>query len=204
MNGNFSIVVAADQNRGIGLKGRLPWKISGDMRFFRDITSCPERTQVESHYGLTGSGVKTAEATVLPMPAPDRRNAVLMGRNTWESLPANFKPLPNRINGVLSRSGGSAVEGTHKVWTSLKDAVAELHRDESIREIFVIGGAQIYAEALTLPGCERIYLTAIEASYPCDAFLPEIPSSFREVAASDPIEENGVRYRFRLLQRDIK
>src|SRR6185295_9186459 len=111
MKDAFSIVVAAERNLGIGFKGRLPWKLPGDMRFFRELTSCPERMQVERRYGLSGSGAGTDG--VLSMPAPDRRNAVLMGRNTWESLPPNFKPLPNRLNGVLSRSGTVGMEGTH-------------------------------------------------------------------------------------------
>jgi len=53
--------------------------------------------------------------------------------------------------------------------------------------------------------CKRVYLTEIDSVFDCDAFFPEIPSNFRETAASDTIsEENGIRYRFRLLQRDIK
>ncbi len=167
---SFSIVVAMDKERGIGLNGKLPWKLSGDMRFFRELT--------------TGSG----------------HNAVLMGRKTWDSLPAAFKPLPKRLNGVLSRNR-TDTDGTHKLWSSLKEAVSELGRDENIQEIFVIGGAQIYSEALTLPECQRIYLTAIDAAYSCDTFFPEIPPGFHESTVSDSVEEQGIRYCFRLLER---
>lgn len=214
----FSVVAALERSQGIGWKGRLPWKLAGDMRFFRELTSCPDRAAVEQRYGLLPDGIQngktTLETTPLeklltrlkaspPLPAAmlDRRNAVLMGRRTWESLPPAFKPLPGRLNGVLSRSGFPVKKDTHQVWESLGGAVAQLRRDESVQEIFVIGGAQLYADALHRPECERIYLTAIEADFPCDAFFPEIPAGFHEAAASNPIEEEGVPYRFRLLQR---
>ena len=213
----FSIVVAMDQNRGIGLKGRIPWKLSGDMRFFRDLTTCPDRNAVEQRYGLVPDGLRTEipvpaedllarlkNGPILPTPDPDGRNTVLMGRKTWESLPAAFKPLPNRLNEVLSRRGAFHAEGAHRVWPSLKEAVASLVHDESMGGIFVIGGAQIFQEAMTLPECERLYLTDIKGAFSCDVFFPEIPSGFRETAASEWIEEAGVGYRFRRLQRNIE
>lgn len=213
----FSIVVAMDQNRGIGLKGHMPWKLSGDTRFFRDLTTCPDRKAVEQRYGLVPDRLRTEipvpvedlfarlkAGSVLPTPDPDGRNAVLMGRITWESLPAAFKPLPNRLNEVLSRRGAFYAEGAHRVWPSLKEAVASLGHDDRIGEIFVIGGAEIFREVMALPECERLYLTDIKGAFPCDVFFPEIPSGFRETAASEWIEEAGVRYRFRRLQRDIK
>jgi len=200
----FSVVAALERSQGIGWKGRLPWKLAGDMRFFRELTSCPDRAAVEQRYELLPDGIQngktTLETTPLeklltrlkaspPLPAAtlDRRNAVLMGRRTWESLPPAFKPLPGRLNGVLSRSGLPVKEDTYQVWESLREAVAQLRRDESV--------------VLHRPECERIYLTAIEADFPCDAFFPEIPAGFHEAAASNPIEEEGVPYRFRLLQR---
>jgi len=163
-----------DKNRGIGNKGDLPWpKLKGDMKFFRELT------------------IDT-----------DHRNAVLMGRKTWDSLPAAFKPLPGRLNGILSRTGKvSGTTETCKVWSSLKDAIAELESDENIREIFVIGGAQIYAEALTLSQCRRIHLTAIDATFSCDTFFPEIPADFHPISISDFMEEHGIRYCFKMLER---
>jgi dihydrofolate reductase len=213
MDAMFSVVVALDRNRGIGRDGRLPWKLSGDTRFFRELTTCPERPAVEHRYGLSaiaGSETPTPLAAwlaaipsrpALPMPSPDCRNAVLMGRNTWEGLPPAYKPLPNRLNGVLSRQGRQDASGTHRVWGDLDQALEVLDHDISIREIFVIGGAQVYGEALLSPACGRIYLTDIDAEFACDAFFPEIPEGFRETASSALVEENGTRYRFRLLQR---
>ena len=74
----FQIVVAATRQLGIGVNGDLPWKVSGDMKYFKELTK------------VTRDRAK--------------RNAVVMGRNTWESIPEKFRPLPGRLNVVLSRS----------------------------------------------------------------------------------------------------
>lgn len=74
----FSIIVAATEGGGIGKGGTLPWKLPGDMRFFKESTSA------------TSSAVGA-------------RNAVVMGRKTWLSIPRKFRPLAGRINVVLSR-----------------------------------------------------------------------------------------------------
>ena len=212
----FNVVVALDKNRGIGRDGRLPWKLSGDTRFFRELTTCPDRAATEYKYGL--SPIVGSEKAIpladwlaaiqsrppLPMPSPDRRNAVIMGRNTWEGLPPAYKPLPNRLNGVLSRQGTQGTSGTHRIWGDLEQALDVLGRDISVSEVFVIGGAQVYAEALRSQACARIYLTDIDTAFACDAFFPEVPDGFREASASATVEENGIRYRFRLLQRDLK
>ena len=70
-------VVAASEQLGIGSGGQLPWRLPGDMAAFKRIT--------------------TTTMT------PGRENAVVMGRKTWESIPARFRPLPGRVNIVLSR-----------------------------------------------------------------------------------------------------
>ncbi len=64
--------------------GTLPWSIPGDLRYFKELTS------------------RTAD--------PGKQNAVIMGRKTWESLPPKFRPLPGRLNVVLSRNGGGAAD----------------------------------------------------------------------------------------------
>jgi dihydrofolate reductase len=210
----FNVVVAFDPKRGIGHAGGLPWKLSGDTRFFRELTTCPDRSAVEQRYGLVPEARTDAPASALddfiarlkafpalPMPDPDHRNAVVMGRHTWEGLPPAYRPLPNRLNGVLSRQDKQDHSGTHQVWGDLQQAIQTLEGDETVSEIFVIGGAQIYAEALQSSSCARIYATEIESAYPCDVFFPAIPPAFQETAIAPPVEENGIRYRFRLLQR---
>jgi dihydrofolate reductase len=209
----FSAVVAADRKRGIGAGGTLPWKLKGDMRWFRELTTCPDAAEVLSRYrldvGLREKHPHTWEsltariggARPLPDWSPGARNAVLMGRKTWDSLPPRFRPLPGRLNGVLSRTLGPGVfHGSHHIWPSLQAALDELSADPTLAQVFVAGGGEIFAEALRHPLCARVFLTDIDAEYPCDTFLEGL-SGFRETAASPLIEEDGVRYVFRLLER---
>jgi dihydrofolate reductase len=209
----FSVVVAADKRRGIGKDGTLPWKLKGDMRWFRELTTCPETDEVLARYlmnlGLRDKRVHTWDsltariggAKPLPDYTPAARNAVLMGRKTWDSLPPRFRPLPGRLNGVLSRTLHAGVfHGSHHVWPSLQAALDEVTGDPTVKRVFVAGGGEIFAEALRRPDCDRVYLTDIESEYACDTFLAPL-EGFRETAQSPVIEEDGVRYRFRLLER---
>jgi hypothetical protein len=72
-------IVACTRDGGIGKEGKLPWKLSGDMAYFKRVTLDTEDV-------------------------PGARNAVIMGRKTWESIPNSFRPLPGRLNVVLSRN----------------------------------------------------------------------------------------------------
>ena len=97
-----------------------------------------------------------------------RGKPVIMGRNTWESLPEKFRPLPGRLNIVVSRNPAYAAPGATLV-TSLEDALKQV---DSADEAFVIGGADLYRQAL--PCAERLYLTEIDAEFSGDAFFPEV------------------------------
>ena len=93
--------------------------------------------------------------------------AVIMGRRTWEEI---GRPLPNRRNIVLSGRQGFSALGC-LVARSLEEAIAlagEL-------DIFISGGAAVYAQALPL--AERLYLTEIDAAYPADTFFPAFDES---------------------------
>jgi dihydrofolate reductase/thymidylate synthase len=210
----FSVVVAADRKLGIGQAGALPWKLKGDMRYFRELTSCPDPIAVAARYRMDQAFKDKREYTwealvdriggapELPRANPGSRNAVLMGRKTWDSLPPRFRPLPDRLNGVLSRSIPPGVfQGSHHVWPSLQAALDELAWDPSIRQIFIAGGGEIFAEALRRPECSRVYLTDIDAEFPCDTFMPALDEAYRETSTSPVLEENGLRYRFRQFER---
>ncbi|MDH5539216.1 MAG: dihydrofolate reductase [Rhizobacter sp.] len=94
---------------------------------------------------------------------------VIMGRKTWDSLPAKFRPLPGRRNLVLSRQAGLKLEGA-EVFATLEGAfVAASDADQ----VFIIGGAQLYAEAL--PHADRLALTEIDADFDGDTFFPPWP-----------------------------
>jgi dihydrofolate reductase len=94
-------------------------------------------------------------------------HTVIMGRKTFESLPNG--PLPNRRNLIISRNKQLKIEGA-EVYSSL-DYVLLKSINET--EIFIIGGAQIYAQAL--PVANKLYITRIHAAFPeADAFFPAI------------------------------
>jgi len=94
-------------------------------------------------------------------------HTVIMGRKTFESLPNG--PLPNRRNIILSRNDQLAIEGV-EVCSSLDHALLKCIGET---EVFITGGAQIYAQAL--PIADKLYLTRIHASFPeADTFFPPI------------------------------
>jgi dihydrofolate reductase len=119
---------------------------------------------------------------------------VVMGRKTFDSLPKG--PLPNRRNIVVSRNPDLKIEGA-EVCPSLDHALVKL-RDEE--EIFIIGGAQIYKQAL--PVADTLYLTKIHAGFPeADVFFPTI--NFREWRETNrgsfPVDEKNP-YSFTFLE----
>jgi dihydrofolate reductase len=106
---------------------------------------------------------------------------IIMGRKTWESLPR--RPLPGRLNIVVTRQAGYRAEGGVVVGEpgdALK-AAFEQARSDGVDEVCVIGGAQIYAAMMGL--ADRLYLTEVEASPAGDTVLPEIiETAWHEVA----------------------
>lgn len=101
-------------------------------------------------------------------------HAVIMGRKTYESLPPRFRPLPNRLNIVLSRQPGEDQDGK-LIWTdNLQDALAIAKKDATAKnqeQVFVIGGGEIYKQSL--PFTDRLYLTHVAADYDGDAFFTD-------------------------------
>ena len=93
-------------------------------------------------------------------------HTVLMGRKTWESLPERFRPLPGRVNIVLTRQHGWQAAGA-VVAPGLDDALAAAG---AVPRVFVIGGADLYAAAL--PRADELVLTEIEADFHGDTSFP--------------------------------
>jgi dihydrofolate reductase len=121
-------------------------------------------------------------------------HAVVMGRKTFESLPAAFRPLPGRRNVVLSRSRGYEPEGA-EVFAGLESALAACGHD-----CFVIGGELTYRQALPL--AERVYVTCVEGEPAGDARFPALSErDWRCVETSDPVAENDHRFTFRTYER---
>ncbi|MEK7496519.1 MAG: dihydrofolate reductase [Patescibacteria group bacterium] len=164
----FSIIAAVDKKLGIGLKNALPWRLKGDMDHFKQIT------------------VNTAS---------DKQNAVIMGSNTWASLPEKFRPLPERLNVVLSWQPLDLPAGV-LFGSSLDNALEQLSNRADINEVFVIGGARVYAEAINHPACVKIYLTEIDSVFECDTFFPKLPVEFVKKQESELVKENNINYKF--------
>lgn len=158
----LTLIVAVTPSLGIGRAGTLPWpRIKTEMAYFARVT---KRT----------SPGQTATSQVA-------RNAVIMGRKTWESIPAKFRPLPGRINLIVTRQPGTLETGvatdsseTAFAVASLQEGLKELQQryGSETGRVFVIGGAQIYAEALKLGEADRVLLTRIKQDYECDTFFP--------------------------------
>ena len=126
-----------------------------------------------------------------------RGKTVIMGRRTWESLPEKFRPLPGRTNIVVSHNPSYAVPGAWLA-TSLEQATAQANSEES--EAFVIGGADLYQQAL--PVADRLYLTEITAEFAGDVFFPSFsPSEWQEVSRSPLFKHEGLEYTFAVYRR---
>ncbi|KAH9950369.1 dihydrofolate reductase [Amylocystis lapponica] len=161
----LTVIVAATLTNGIGHNSRLPWRLPKEMAYFARITSnAPE----------------------------GRMNAVVMGRNTWESIPHKFRPLPKRVNVVISSNKNyqlmpedtatpAAPVYLHSNLESAIDRISHPERLEvQINRSFIIGGSSLYRETLSLsPSSEafvdRVLVTRIlsPAFEECDVYMPE-------------------------------
>nr|QFG74327.1 MAG: thymidylate synthase [Megaviridae environmental sample] len=141
----FNIIIAHDNNDGIGKNNSLPWNIPDELKYFKKVTT----------HNIF-----------------DKENIVIMGRKTHESLPSNF--LPGRINIVitsqeLTRQYLYSLRYV-KNFNEALDTANEINFDNS-RSIWVIGGGSIYNMALKHIGLNKIYRTKIYRNYCCDTFL---------------------------------
>lgn len=118
---------------------------------------------------------------------------VIMGRKTFESI---GKPLPNRTNIVITHDKTYFAEGiiiVHSLDEALR--LVQLKGDD---EAFIIGGGQIYQEAISK--ADKLYLTIVEGSPDADTFFPDY-SDFKRVVFEEKHEENGLKYKFLDLEK---
>ncbi|MBB3332712.1 dihydrofolate reductase [Halomonas campaniensis] len=146
-----AMIAAMDRNRVIGVDNQLPWYLPEDLRFFKRMTQA---------------------------------KPLVMGRRTFQSI---GRPLPGRLNIVVTRDPDFYQESIHRdgirVCHDLAAALALADQQATIdaaEEIMVMGGAQIYAQALPL--ASRLYLTEVDIEVKGDARFPEIdPAEWEEV-----------------------
>lgn len=115
---------------------------------------------------------------------------VIMGRKTWDSLPPRFRPLPGRTNIVITRDADWSAEGA-EVAHSLAQAQA---RCPPGTDAWVIGGAQIYAQALPL--ASSVVVTEISRDFEGDAFAPALGAEWREAQREDHVSSTGLPFAF--------
>ncbi|KAG7571644.1 Dihydrofolate reductase domain [Arabidopsis suecica] len=173
---SYQVVIAATRDMGLGMDMKLPWDLPTDSQFFHDVTT------------------RTTD--------PTKRNATIMGRKSWESTPLEIRPLPGRLNIVLTKSSchDIATDENVLVCSSMESALELLATESyslSIEKVFVIGGGELLRNYMNAPSCDAIHLTEIDISVPCDAFAPRVDTSlYHPWYSSFPIVENGIRYSF--------
>lgn len=128
---------------------------------------------------------------------------VIMGRRTWDSLPARFKPLPGRTNIVVTRQsewhsegalGADSLEWALALCSSLQPAPTD---------VWVIGGAQLFAAALPL--ADRAVVTELEQDFDGDVFAPRLDARWQETERQAQVAPDGLRFAFVTYtrQRDV-
>lgn len=123
---------------------------------------------------------------------------VIMGRKTWDSLPARFRPLPGRTNIVITRQPHWQQTGALTA-VSLADALEQCDQSE---EVWIMGGAQIYAQAEPL--AERIEVTEIDQDFEGDAFAPTLGAGWTETARESHTASSGLTFSFITYQKHEK
>ncbi len=171
----INIIVAIAKNRAIGYQNQLLWHISEDLKFFK--------------------------ATTMGCP-------VIMGRKTFESL---GRPLPGRQNIVVSRGNGVTGrqgDGAHGALAQQVDWVGSLEEAVEVAKgdnVFIIGGGQIYAQAMDT--ADRLYITEVDIiPENADTFFPEVDAQkWVEVSCSPTArdEKSGLEYRFKTYELNI-
>lgn len=158
----MNIIVAKCLNEGIGYKNSLPWHFKNDLKYFSKLTK--------------GNG----------------NNAIVMGKNTWLSLP--MKPLPKRENFVLSTTLNE--NNCFKNINKLKEYL----NNQNFDEVWIIGGSKLYEQFVNDKDVNRIYVTNIEKEYKCDTFFPKFSDDYLLVDTHSEMD-NGVKLTYNVYER---
>ena len=161
----MAMIVAMDRDGCIGNGNGLPWRISSDMARFKRLTEA------------------------------DGFNSIVMGRRTWESLPEKFRPLPERVNIVMSRDTDWEDEGA--IPALYVGRAIEIAFAEGSDECWIIGGAQIYE--MFMDRVEEIHITEVQTENSGDVHFPKWDRSLWsqqliETVGADEENEYGSTY----------
>lgn len=184
MSITFKVIVALDCKNGIGKEGKIPWhKLQEDMKMFKKKTK-------KQHY----------------------QNIVIMGRKTWESI--GSKPLTERFNIILSKNknwllleNDKAAHGGFLCCESLIEALDYVERVYHLKNdnlnVVIIGGQEVYQQAIQMPNCSRIYVTRINGDFNCDTHFPNIGKEY-QLSIKQPIKrfiDRDIHYEFEKYSR---
>ena len=127
---------------------------------------------------------------------------VIMGRKNFESIPHKYRPLPNRINIVITRQTDYKADGCVVVNSVV--AALEIAKENGDKEPFIIGGGQIYKLALEASLVDKIYLTKVHHAFDGDTFFPELNNKWKEVnkTVNKADEKHAYDYDFITLERN--
>lgn len=161
----MTIIVAMSENGCIGIDNTIPWKLSDDMKNFKEETI---------------------------------GNIVVMGRKTYESI---GKPLPNRINIVISRNPDFKPEGVIVVDSpkTARSKTWEVSRaNNHQKKVYIIGGAEIYKDYL--PYINRMIVTRVKTNIDGDTFFPELERKWRIDSKKSFFKNENNEYDFEILE----
>lgn len=164
----MNMIVAYCKNRGIGIGNALPWHIKNELKYFKDLTTANEN------------------------------DCVIMGKNTWLSLPK--KPLPNRTNIILSNSLKQENLSRNTLVFGDKDELINFVTKKKYTP-WIIGGEQVYKSFINLRKLEKIYVTFVNKEYNCDTFFPKIPQNFKCIGKTEYKKYNNIFYRFEVYDK---
>lgn len=123
---------------------------------------------------------------------------VVMGRKTWESILEKFRPLPGRTNFVITRDSSYSAPGA-TVAISIENALTGARQAPGNEEIFIVGGGEIYKQALPLT--DRLYLTVVDKEVEGDTFFPEYANIFTKKISEESGEFEGLKYSYLVLEK---
>ena len=142
----YSIILACTFDGGIGYNNCIPWNIKNELYLFKKITGNKDQF---------------------------KQNAVIMGRNTWESLP--IKPLKDRLNIIITSDNNFINKDNIISFSNIDSAFEYCERTININKVFVIGGKSIYDLCLNNEkysnNIEYVYLSVIYNYYHCNIFI---------------------------------
>lgn len=167
----ISIIAVMDEKRGIGKDNKIPWHIKEDLVRLKNLT---------------------------------KDHVVILGRKSYESMVSYYnktgRPMPGKLYVIVTHDKNyKPIRENTTIAHSLEEALSFARgRLAKLEEVFVIGGAQIFQQAISI--ADKLYLTIVDGEFDADTFFPDY-QEFKKVIAEEKRESDGYRYRFLELER---